>query len=168
MLITKFMKRLYIVRHSKSDWDDLTQQDIDRPLNSRGHRDAPNMAELLMTKNYIPNHIITSPANRAKSTAAYFISCFGTESSETADYLYHGDIDDIINACIGCDEKHQSLMLFCHNPGITYFANVICDANIMNVPTTGVLVIDADTDAWENIDMSKLKLVDFLYPKKLA
>jgi phosphohistidine phosphatase len=159
------MKRLYIVRHAKSDWNDHKLSDKARPLNDRGKEDAPKMSSLLKSKGYIPDHIISSPAIRAETTAVIFKEKFKNTSFDIDEKLYHGDIDDIINTCINCDDKHDSLMIFCHNPGITYFANVICDANIDNVPTTGVLVIDVDTDIWENIDMSKLKLVDFLYPK---
>jgi phosphohistidine phosphatase len=159
------MKRLYLVRHAKSDWIDASLPDIERPLNDRGRVDAPKMAKTLVSKSYIPDLIITSPAVRAKTTADYFIAAYQNVPSELDSKLYHADIDDIINTCIHIDDKNNSIMIFCHNPGITYFANVICDANIDNVPTTGVLVIDVDTPTWENLDMSKLTLIDFLYPK---
>lgn len=161
------MKRLYIVRHAKSDWNDGSLKDFDRPLNERGHTDAPKMAIKLKSKNLIPELIITSPANRAKTTAEYFMKGFEMQKIEVNEKLYHGDIDDIVNACTAIDDQIKSVMIFCHNPGITYFANVVCNANIDNVPTTGILVIDADTDKWEDIDMSKLILADFLYPKMI-
>ena len=41
----KHMKTLYLVRHAKSSWKDLSLQDRDRPLNKRGKRDAPVMAQ---------------------------------------------------------------------------------------------------------------------------
>lgn len=159
------MKRLYLVRHAKSDWIDASLPDIERPLNDRGNTDAPMMAKILASKNYIPELIISSPAVRAKKTADFFVDAYKKVPIEVDKKLYHADIDEIINTCIHIDDKINSIMIFCHNPGITYFANVICDANIDNVPTTGVLVIDVDTPAWENLDMSKLTLIDFLYPK---
>jgi phosphohistidine phosphatase len=39
------MKELLLVRHAKSDWGDPSLDDFDRPLNGRGKRDAPVMAE---------------------------------------------------------------------------------------------------------------------------
>ncbi len=159
------MKRLYLVRHAKSDWVDATIPDIERPLNSRGKTDAPVMAKNLLDKGFVPQMMMSSPAVRAKTTADYFAEIFNNDTIEVDPKLYHADIDDIINSCIHLDDKVNSIMMFCHNPGITYFANVICDANIDNVPTTGVLVIDVETDSWENLDMSKLHLIDFLYPK---
>ena len=57
-------------------------------------------------------------------------------------------------------------MLFGHNPGITYFANVVCDANISNVPTCGVLVIKSKSKTWMDTDISDLQLENYLYPKQ--
>ena len=63
------MKTLYLIRHAKSSWDDSTLTDFERPLNERGINDAPKMGKLLKEKNIIPELLISSPANRAISTA---------------------------------------------------------------------------------------------------
>ncbi|MFN3796965.1 MAG: histidine phosphatase family protein, partial [Sphingobium yanoikuyae] len=34
------MKRLTLLRHAKSDWDDPVARDFDRPLNRRGEKAA--------------------------------------------------------------------------------------------------------------------------------
>lgn len=44
------MKKLYLVRHAKSSWEDITLDDFDRPLNKRGEKDAPFMGKLLHKK----------------------------------------------------------------------------------------------------------------------
>lgn len=44
------MKTLYLIRHSKSSWDDPDLGDFERPLNKRGKKDAPNMAKRLKEK----------------------------------------------------------------------------------------------------------------------
>ena len=41
------MKRLYLVRHAKSDWSSIGLADFDRPLNKRGRRDAKSMGKYL-------------------------------------------------------------------------------------------------------------------------
>ena len=38
------MKTIYLVRHAKSSWGDLTLPDFDRSLNERGQKNAPEMA----------------------------------------------------------------------------------------------------------------------------
>jgi len=66
------VKTLYIVRHAKSSWDDANQPDIDRPLNKRGLKAAPEMGKLLKKKNIMPQLWISSPALRARTTAELF------------------------------------------------------------------------------------------------
>ena len=64
------MKKLFIIRHAKSDWQDSTLDDYDRPLNKKGEKNAPFMGQLLKEKNIKPDIIISSPAKRTdrKST----------------------------------------------------------------------------------------------------
>ena len=63
------MKTLTIFRHAKSSWDFPDLTDHDRPLNKRGERDAPVMAERLQTAGVRPSLILSSPAVRAWRTA---------------------------------------------------------------------------------------------------
>lgn len=76
------MKTLVLVRHAKSSWDNPDWSDFERPLNKRGNRDAPFMAEVLKSKNIIPDFMISSPAIRAKSTALYFAQELGFDSQK--------------------------------------------------------------------------------------
>jgi phosphohistidine phosphatase len=62
------MKTVVFCRHAKSDWPDGVA-DIDRPLKQRGVDDAQFLGNLLGEKSFQPDLIITSPANRARSTA---------------------------------------------------------------------------------------------------
>ncbi len=41
------LKTLLLIRHAKSSWDDPELTDYERPLNERGKKDAPAMAEKL-------------------------------------------------------------------------------------------------------------------------
>ena len=63
------MKRLFLVRHAKSSWDDPSLDDMDRPLNNRGKRNAPEMGIRLRKQGIIPDLLISSPAKRAHTTA---------------------------------------------------------------------------------------------------
>ena len=63
------MKILTIVRHAKSSWDDTSLRDHERPLNKRGHRDAPEMGRRIAEHGIRPSLIVSSPAVRAWSTA---------------------------------------------------------------------------------------------------
>ena len=128
-------KRLYLTRHAKSDWAQIGIDDVDRPLNERGKKDAPAMARNMKNLGYVIDHIISSHAKRAFETATCFLSHFPEAVLVKEHQLYHADIDEIIHTCLELEAEVDNVMMVCHNPGITYFANVICGANLNNVPT---------------------------------
>ena len=66
-------KILLIIRHAKSNWDIETLNDFERPLNERGKKDAPVMAQKLKERNILIDAFVASPAKRAKKTAELFI-----------------------------------------------------------------------------------------------
>jgi phosphohistidine phosphatase len=70
------MKSILLVRHAKSSWDSPTMQDFDRPLNDRGNRDAPMMANRLLERKAGIDIFVTSTAVRALTTAKYFIKAY--------------------------------------------------------------------------------------------
>ncbi len=49
------MKLLDLVRHAKSSWAEPGLADIDRPLNKRGKRDAPEMGRRLKERDAVPD-----------------------------------------------------------------------------------------------------------------
>ena len=48
-------KLLLICRHAKSSWQDHVLGDVDRPLNKRGQRDAPEMGRRLHQRGLRPD-----------------------------------------------------------------------------------------------------------------
>jgi phosphohistidine phosphatase SixA len=59
-------RRLVLLRHAKSDWPDVADQD--RPLAKRGRRDAPAVGRWLGQSGYAPDAVICSTALRARET----------------------------------------------------------------------------------------------------
>ena len=70
------MKQLILVRHAKSDWGNPGLDDFDRPLNERGKKNAPVMAQRLLDKKIKIDAFISSPAKRAAKTAKIFAETF--------------------------------------------------------------------------------------------
>jgi phosphohistidine phosphatase len=73
------MKKLTLIRHAKSSWIDYGLRDHDRPLAERGIRDAPFMAQLLASRAWLPDALVSSTALRARTTAGYFAAALGWE-----------------------------------------------------------------------------------------
>ena len=75
------MLLLTLVRHAKSSWDNPALADFDRPLNARGERDAPRMAQHVRRALGIPDRIVSSPALRALTTARVFAETLALPAS---------------------------------------------------------------------------------------
>jgi len=163
------MKLLYLVRHAKSSWADMSLADHDRPLNNRGKRNAPEMGKRLYSRGILPDLLISSTAKRALSTAKKIALEINYEPNkiQTSRFLFHAGEDDIVKLIRQQENHLDSLMLFGHNPGFTFCVNLLSNAGIDNVPTCGIIAISFDTDSWRDIESGQGKLTFFDYPKKL-
>jgi len=161
------MKKLLIVRHAKSSWDNITQRDFDRPLNDRGHRDAPEMAKRLLKREIDINAFVSSPAKRAFTTATYFAEAYDVKKKNivVVENLYHAEVDVFYETISALDEQFETVALFSHNPGITYFVNTLTETRIDNMPTCGIFAVKIDVKSWKNFKTAGKKFWFFDYPK---
>ena len=162
------MKVAYIVRHAKSSWADPYLPDHDRPLNERGKRDAPFMAQMMQLKEQAPDLMVTSTARRANRTARYFRKAFGLPKKLVwkDSRLYHAAPQAILDTIREIPDEYQCIYVFGHNPGMTELANFFSRAYIDNVPTCGIVKITCDIDAWYELNNSNSKKSAFYYPKQ--
>ena len=164
------MKTLTLIRHAKSSWDDLSLNDAERPLNRRGERDAPKMAERLAARGFSPDLIVASPAVRASTTADIIASGLGYPRDRIVREraLYHASLDQLLDITVAQDEKIDSLVLVGHNPGLTMYANLLVPGLTHNVPTTGIVSVSLDRDDWSLYADPRASLDFFDYPKKIS
>lgn len=163
------MKTLYLVRHAKSSWKDASLRDKDRPLNKRGKRDAPRMAEYLSQQIVRPDLFVSSPSTRTQDTAVSFLHAFGRLKKDLVleEQLFHGSMGEIIGVVQALDDSCDSAMLFVHNPGITSAVNRMADQHIFNIPTCGAAGMSFDIDHWSDLKPGHAKMLFYFYPKGL-
>lgn len=161
------MKTLLLVRHAKSSWDNLQLADFERPLNDRGKKDAPVMAEKVRGKNIKIERFISSPAKRAKKTASIFMDEYGMKEKELVllPSLYEASVRNFYDAVENINDKDDTVAFFSHNPGITAFVNTLTEKNIDNMPTCGVFAIKIKTKKWEDFKKAEKEFLFFDYPK---
>ncbi len=161
------MKSLLFVRHAKSSWQSPGTQDFDRPLNERGHRDAPVMAKRLLDKDVSIDLFVSSPALRAITTARYFHDAFKAKKSQLIEVpeLYHVSVATFYKVIEKLDDAINTAALFSHNPGITYTVNSFAVAKVDDMPTCGVFGIYVDIDSWKDFEKAAKTFWLFDYPK---
>lgn len=163
------MKTIYFIRHAKSSWDNMMLDDHDRTLNARGLRDAPDMAGRLAELGVVPDGILTSSAQRAQETAAFFADTLNVDEENTIveEKLYHGWPDGIEKEVRRLPAHWNTVLLFGHNPGYTDLANRLQnDEYIANVPTCGISVAKTDITDWSEFTIRQARRVNFLFPKQ--
>jgi len=161
------MKQLILIRHAKSDWGDPSLSDFERPLNGRGKRDAPLMAERLREKKVKIDAFISSPAKRAKRTACIFAEAFKKKKDDVIfrEELYGAGENVFFDVIAKADNDFDTIAIFSHNPGITDFANLLTKTRIDNIPTCGIFAVRADCKKWKEFAEAKKEFWFFDYPK---
>jgi phosphohistidine phosphatase len=163
------MKQLLIIRHAKSSWDFSVMNDFDRPLNERGHADAPKMAKRLLDKKIDIDAFISSAAKRALTTATYFAETYDVKKKDIikVDELYHAPVKMFYTVITTINNKYNTVAIFSHNPGITDFVNELTDTSIDNMPTCGIYAIAINTNDWKNFRTAGKDFLFFDYPKNV-
>lgn len=161
------MKKIILLRHAKSDWDNSIQNDIDRPINEQGRQEAQLMAKRLLKKHIPIDAFISSPAKRAITTARYFAEAYQAKEKEIIKMpeLYHAYSFDFFEVIQKLDNSINNVVLISHNPGITDFANRLTDIRIDHMPTCSVFAIQSSTNQWKDFQKKEKKFLFFEYPK---
>lgn len=164
------MKKLLLCRHAKSSWKDLALRDVDRPLNKRGKRDAPEMGGRLKALGIRPDMIVTSPAVRARKTAKQLARALGYKKSKVRVIVevYAATAEELLRVVRDFDDRDDLVILVGHNPETTALANIIGDLEIEidNVPTCGIVGLDFAVASWKEVGKARGTLAFFDYPRK--
>jgi phosphohistidine phosphatase len=147
------MKNLILIRHAKSSWE-APLKDFDRPLMKKGILDAHEVSTNI--SKYLPKTYIiwSSTAARASETAVIFAQniSYPIESIIYRDDLYTFDERQLEKVIKSCDNSLESVILFGHNEAITNFVNKFGDVFIDNVPTSGFVSLQFDSESWDSIN----------------
>ena len=166
------VKTVYLLRHAKSSWGDPALPDIERPLNTRGERDAPRMGAALGER-YSPMTFSVSPAARAQATFAGIQTAWPglrAEQGRTEAALYTFDYRKLLEWIEGQSDEASALALIGHNPALTelihYFAG---PTHLAHLPTAGWAELRIDIDCWSLVDLARGcgELVYSLVPRTL-
>ncbi len=179
--------RLTLVRHAKSDWTDPASADYDRPLNARGRRDCPHMAEWLRANQIRPQRCLISGARRTRETAHMLMAALsaGTPAGERAvevfdDRLYHAEPAQLLTVLRETSALHETsaltetpddcqwIMLVGHNPGLTALANLLSPVAVhADLPTLAVVTFECSFGRWRDLQPGQCRLQSLMTPKGL-
>ena len=153
------------MRHGKSDWSQGGLADHDRPLNKRGMKAARTMGRVLADLDLVPDHIITSSAVRAATTARLAMESGNWSSTiEETRELYGTSVDGALRVAAGAPTTAGSLMLVGHEP--TWGGLVAhLSGGTVQVKTATVVGIDCYAYDWPDLLMTAGELAFVLQPR---
>ena len=174
------MRRLMLLRHSKTENDAPSGRDQDRRLDNRGRSDAAEIGSWIGRHPAFPDSVLVSPAIRAHQTwetAWEAIKELVPEPQvELVPELYGADPSQLlqtIREASAADPK--TLMLVGHNPGMHELALALAGSGDAaarkaladNLPTSGLAIFDFEIDDWADVAFRRGRLVQFVSPKLL-
>jgi phosphohistidine phosphatase len=145
------MKTLLLMRHAKSSWKDPKLADHERPLNKRGHKDAPFMGEILLEKELLPQKILASTAVRVRETVAGLVK--GSQYSgetEFSDALYLSEPETYLTAMRSLPDSIERVMLIGHNPGLEGLLQQL-SGRIESIETGSVAYLSLPLQSWSEL-----------------
>jgi phosphohistidine phosphatase len=163
------MKTLLVLRHAKSSWNDPALDDHERPLTTRGRRDALRMGELVQKHGLIPDVVLSSDAVRARLTAEAVAEAVRYAGEILLDpRLYMASPADILSLLSTAGENAETVMIVGHNPGLEKLVEQLTGER-EDLPTATLAQIGLPIDHWRALRLStRGTLVGLWRPEELT
>ncbi|NVO15133.1 MAG: histidine phosphatase family protein [Rhodoplanes sp.] len=170
------MRRLILLRHTKSDPAGAGMSDHARPLNARGTTAAERIGAYMAKHHLVPDTVVCSTAQRTRDTWARVAQQLTDPPAAAFERrLYDASAEKILAAVKDAPEESHSVMVVGHNPGLHYLATLLIAAGDVEqrerlrekLPTGGLVVIDFAVDAWDGVHPQGGRLDRFVSPRSL-
>jgi len=139
-------RRLIIMRHAKSSWDDPSLGDHDRPLNPRGLRDAPIMADTIERIGWTPNLILVSSSMRTRQTLDLMSHVLSDADTEIREGIYHAGLNDLLHELQDIPDAGTTMILG-HNPGSELLIKHL-SGEWHSMPTAAAALLSESNGTW--------------------
>lgn len=161
-------KRLYLIRHAKSDWGSPAITDHDRPLARRGVKAAKLMGRFLTAAGEVPEAVLSSTALRARRTAELMAGAGGWDVEiATTRAFYESDAGRVVEEL----RRHpggESLLVVGHEPTWSTLAGRLTGGSNVRMTTAALVRIDFDLDSWAKVAEGRGRLVWMVTPRLLG
>jgi len=170
------MKRLAILRHAKSSWDDPALDDFNRPLNKRGWNAARRMGGELSDRGLSFDQVLASTAVRVRETIEGVSEKFDLGASTEFDRgIYLASEATLFSRVRALAESTMAPLIVGHNPGLerlliglTHNDSRGFRARVAEgYPTAAFAIVELPTDEWAQAEPGSGQLVELIFPRDL-
>lgn len=173
--INAMRRQLLILRHAKSDWATDASSDFDRPLAKRGRKAIKRIGHWLQEQDLIPDHIISSPAKRARQTLLRL--CKLAEIPESLivwePEIYEASAETLLEVIASAPPERERVMLVGHNPGFDYLVRYLSDESLADwdaanlMPTAALAHLDLGC-GWTELMRDCARVLSITRPRDLG
>jgi len=167
------MKRLHLLRHAKSSWDDPTLADHERPLAPRGRKAALRVARWAEEHELRVELVVCSPALRATQTLDRVVGSLGSPEVVLDEAVYHASVERLLERVRALPSEIGNAMLVGHNPGLAELCLRLArpggerERVAENLPTGALATIELDVEAWLAVEPGSGVLSRLVLPREL-
>ncbi|RYD69314.1 MAG: hypothetical protein EOP53_27395 [Sphingobacteriales bacterium] len=165
-MFSKFSKtkKLILCRHADALPAARIEHDLDRKLSEDGIVQAQQGKNWLLQLLAENTTLVCSSATRAIETAKIISGAFPGSDLEIHKELYECPASGILRFLSSVPENFRTVVFIGHNPGISYFASNLTNRDI-NFSTGQIVVIDLETEKWNQISYGTATVKDFFLPE---
>ena len=138
------MRTLIVLRHAKSDWSG-NEPDHDRPLASRGRRQAPEAGEWLNAHAGPIDLALVSTATRARQTWKRASAELDTPPPVRLEERLYAATASEMQSVLDEVADHDTVVLVGHNPGVEDLVRQLT-GQWVPLPTSAIAVLDLAGD----------------------
>lgn len=166
-------KTLGLLRHAKSDWDDVGKRDFDRGLNERGRKGARLMGRYIRDNTPPFDLLLASPAERVKRTLE---TALPDMQPTWDDRLYLASSETLMETLRDHGGDTDAVLISAHNPGLQQLVfdlippereDALFEEAALKYPTATFALFALDIDDWSQLAPDCGTLTDFKRPRDL-
>lgn len=168
------VRRLYLLRHAKSSWEQEQLGDLERPLAKRGRKACKLIAAHLREREIAVDAALVSPARRTQETFERIRAALpAATASWTERRLYGAGVADLLEVIRELPPDFSAVLLVGHNPGIQQLTTALAGdgrelARVRRKFPTGALATIGFASPWLDLRPGIGELEDFVRPKQLG
>ena len=142
------MKTVYLLRHAHAEnAPPEGGGDHERPLSKQGEREALALGAWLRDAGISPGIILCSSSVRTTQTVFHALG--KTDGAVFDRALYQASAAKILRLIQGADDKAHSLLVVCHNPGVSECADLL-GAELGHISPATLVAFSADCESWRD------------------
>ena len=170
------MKRLSVLRHAKSSWDDQSLDDFNRPLNDSGRKAARRLGRELAERKMRFDLVLASMAARVRETIDGLQENFDFAAPiKFEPSIYEASEATLLSLVRALPEEVGSALLVGHNPGLErLIGDLTSDGErgfrrrvAEGYPTAALAIIDLPTERWTDVQLESGEIIELILPKEL-